>query len=166
MFFEVLHDVTFTSLQPVRTVTARQTVRIDSKELPQVSDGQPLQLFPLDDGFFAAPPERRQRRPQVLVAGEPWEYRPYLRKSQGTDKHFTFKPWLESIAFGDGRNGAIPQAGAIVEVTYHSTSDEAGCCQGAVPIRRPALADVSALPSLCSCSTWKNQATWSQSLKW
>lgn len=118
--FEVLHDVAFTSVQRVRTVRARQASRILSQVLPQASDGQKLQLFPLGDGFFVAP-SRRQHRPRVFVAGEPWEYRPHLRQSPGDAKHFTYKPWLESIAFGDGQTGAVPPAGAAIEVIYHST---------------------------------------------
>ncbi len=120
VFFEVLNDVAFTSVQPVRTVRARQASRIVGRVLPQESDGRKLQLFPLGDGFFVAP-SRRQHRPQVHVAGEPWEYRPHLRTSPGEARHFTYKPWLESIVFGDGQTGAIPPAGAAVEVVYHAT---------------------------------------------
>lgn len=121
VYFEVLHDVSFTPQQPVRTVTARQTQPVASHALLQKSNGKALQLWPLDSGFLVAPPEPRPRSPEVFVGGEPWEFRPFLRESAGTDRHFTFKPWLESLVFGDGQHGAIPPQGVDIKLMYRAS---------------------------------------------
>ncbi len=126
VYFEVLHDVTFTPQQRVRTIIARQTQLVARHTLPQASNNKPLQLWRLDSGFLVTPPEPRPRPPQVLVDGEPWEYRPFLRESGATDKHFTFKPWLASLAFGNGQQGAIPADMALIKVVYRANQTAQG----------------------------------------
>ena len=118
--FEALEDVMLTPAAPQAAVPARQTEQVD-KEVLGISNGGKCQLFELAAHFIALPKQPSPRHPRVWVDGEPWEFRASLSTSQPGDKHFTVRPALNAIVFGDGdKHGQIPTAGLEVTASYRT----------------------------------------------
>jgi WD40 repeat protein len=119
VMFETTHDLRLTPGAPAGIVTARQCMLVREERLG-VSDQQPYQLFKLKQAGIVLPKEPFPRRPQVVVGEERWVYQASLRKSGPNDKHFTVKPWLNAIVFGDNMHGRTPEPGLPVKVTYRT----------------------------------------------
>jgi WD40 repeat protein len=117
--FETLTPITLTPITPVGTLTARQSVLVDEEELGW-SNGKPYQRFALKQSAIVLPGEPFPRTPKVYVNKEQWEYRRNLHDSGATDRHFTIKPWLNAIIFGDGQKGMRAPDGATITAIYRT----------------------------------------------
>jgi WD40 repeat protein len=120
LIFETLNPLPLTP-SVAAYVNARQTTPVKEEKLGK-SSGASFQLFPLSQSPIALPPVPFPIHPVVFVGDEPWQYTPHLAASQEDDAHFTVKPWLNMIAFGNGEHGRIPPKDAKIYVTYRSAA--------------------------------------------
>jgi len=114
---ETLHALTFTPVAPQQIVLARQTVPF-VEAIQQRGNGAPYQLVALAHTFLALPKAPFPRPPQIWVDQALWEFQPTLNDSQPDDHHFTVRPNLKMIVFGDGKHGQIPEPGAAIRISY------------------------------------------------
>lgn len=114
---ETLHPLTFTPVAPQQTVLARQTVPF-VESIQQRGNGAPCQMVASAHTFLALPKAPFPRPPQLWVDQVLWEFRPTLNDSQADDRHFTVRPNLKMIVFGDKKHGAIPDNKAAIRVMY------------------------------------------------
>ncbi len=117
--FETVQDYWLTPSSPAVVVTARQSELVEGQLLGQ-SNGQSHQLLMLGQPSILLPSEPFPRRPIVMVGDERWEYRATLRDSGPDDIHFTIRPWLNAVVFGDGCHGRQPADDAPIRVTYRT----------------------------------------------
>lgn len=144
LLFETLAAVEFTPAQPSQTVLVRQAVVRKKVQLTSGS-GTAYQLVELPERFIALPPVPFPRKPQVWVTpkgkqAERWEYKDNLAASKYDDRHFTVRPWLNAIAFGNGditkpsqTHGRIPPKDATLIASYRYAGD------GAVIVQKETL---------------------------
>lgn len=116
LIFETLNPLPLTQ-SVTAYVNARQTTLV-KEEVLGTSNGESFQLFPLSQSPIALPLAPFPIHPVVTVGDEPWQYTAHLTASQETDAHFTVKPWLNMIAFGNGVHGRVPPKDACIHVTY------------------------------------------------
>jgi predicted phage baseplate assembly protein len=72
----------------------------------------------------------RDARGEVRAVWVTWQQRPQLYTSGRSDRHYSIDRLTGVVRFGDGRNGAVPDSGAAVRISY----DHGGGAEGNVPV--------------------------------
>lgn len=119
ILFETIAAITLAPETPVQPLLIRQSTGVKKQDLG-VGTGAAHQIFELPQRYLLLPSAPFPQRPTVWVNDQLWTYRASLDESLPTDCHFTVKPWLNALLFGDGAHGQIPGDEAKITAAYRS----------------------------------------------
>lgn len=117
LLFETMAAITLGVAMPVQSLLVRQSAAVTKQRLG-MGTGAAHQIFELPQRYLLLPAVPFPQRPNVWVNDQLWFYRTSLSASEPDAQHFTIKPWLNALLFGDGTHGQIPCNGAKITVSY------------------------------------------------